>query len=260
MGILPKYLSDIIPDKIKHPVKKLLQRSFHMGLSKVSGGHNNALLWSFGQFELSPFILIQGFMQGFYPLPNMSNHKIIEWYDHELRGIIPINTFKARNDLWRYLKKEKSKEMDKQFQIKINTNFYETITACSVPRGKKKRTWLSADYIKAATELHKMGMAHSVETYQNGVLVGGVIGLAINGYFSTLTLFHTVDNASKVAFYYLLVKLKNDGFKLHFTGTADAWFSQYGMVNVEKNEFRSSLLSAITTPATLTPNVPELTI
>lgn len=259
MGILPRCVAAMIPGDFRYPVKRFLQKSFYSGLAKVSGGSNNALLWSYGQFKLSPPIILQGYMQGFYPLPNMKNNQIVDWYDPELRGVIPIHEFKARNDLRRFLKKEKGKEADQQLEIKVNANFKETIIACSTPRGNKRtKTWLSSDYIKAALELHKMGMAHSVETYQNGVLVGGVIGLAINGYFSTLSLFHTVDNASKVAFYYLLLKLKNDGFKLHLAGAADAWFSQYGMINVGKDEFRADLLNALTSPVKFTHTIPEL--
>jgi len=259
MGVLPKYVAAIIPEDFKYSVKIFLKKTFYFGLAKVSGGRNNALLWSYGQFELSPFIILQGYMQGFYPLPHMKNNEIVEWYDPELRGIIPIHGFKAGNDLLRFLKKEKLKETDQQLEIKINANFKETIVACASPRGNKRtKTWLSADYIKAALELHEMGMAHSVETYQNGVLVGGVIGISINGYFSTLSQFHTVDNAGKVAFYYLLLKLKNDGFKLHLAGAADSWLSQYGMVSVEKDAFKADLLNALTSPVKFSINIPEL--
>jgi leucyl/phenylalanyl-tRNA--protein transferase len=259
MGILPKSVAAIIPGNFRYPVKRFLQKSFYFGLAKVSGGRNNALLWSYGQFELSPSIILQGYMQGFYPLPNMMNHKIVDWYDPELRGVIPIHGFKAGDDLRRYFKKEKLKATDQQLEIKINTDFKGTIIACATPGGNKRvKTWLSPEYIKAALELHEMGMAHSVETYQNGVLVGGLIGLSINGYFSTLTQFHTVDNAGKVAFYYLLLKLKKDGFKLHLAGAANTWLSQYGMVTVEKEEFRADLLNALTSPAKFTQEIPEL--
>jgi leucyl/phenylalanyl-tRNA--protein transferase len=259
MGFLPKYVSAVVPNHIKVTGKRLLQKSFHKGLSKVSGGDNDALLWSYAQFKLSPFLIIQAYMQGFYPFPNMENNKIIEWYDLDLRGVIPIQDFKARGDLYRFLKKEKLKEANPQFKIKINADFKAVILACAEPRGgKRQKTWLSTEYIEALLELHNMGLAHSVEAYENGVLVGGVMGLAINGYFSTLSLFHTVDNASKVAFYYLLTKLKDDGFKLHFTGTPDAWFSQYGMINVEKEIFRKDLLGAVTAQVAFTKNIPQL--
>src|SRR5690606_27578747 len=99
---------------------------------------------------------------------------------------------------------------------------------------------------------------HSVEAYQNGLLVGGVIGLSINGFFVTLSLFHTVDNASKIAFCYLLQKLKDDGFKLHHCGDVGSWFIQYGMVPIERERYRKELMLAVTRPVIFSSNIPSL--
>ena len=258
MGILPKQLSALIPETVRQPTKRMLQNLSHSALTKVSGGKDNALLWSYSQYKLTPYLIVQGYCQGMYPLPNMTNGKIIDWLDPEVRGIIPVDKFKIRNDLLRVLKKEKSQAPEKKFVIKVNANFHETIVSCSKPRGNKTKTWLTPEYINAAMELHKIGLAHSVETYQNGVLVGGVIGLSINGQFVTWSLFNTVDNAGKVAFYYLLVKLKEDGFKLHVSGAADSWFTQFGSINIEKKEFREILIPAITAPVKFSDKVPEL--
>ena len=258
MGALLKQLSAIIPENVRQPTKRMLQYLSHSTLSKVSGGKDNALLWSYSQFKLTPYLIVQGYCQGIYPLPNMNNKKIIDWLDPEIRGIIPIDKFRLRNDLLRVLKKEKLQAPEKKFVIKVNADFHETILSCSKPRGNKTKTWLTPDYIKVTMELHKMGIAHSVETYQNGVLVGGVIGLAINGQFITLSLFNTVDNAGKVAFYYLLVKLKDDGFTLHVSGAADSWFTQFGSINIPKDEFRKILIPAITAPVKFSDKVPEL--
>lgn len=123
---------------------------------------------------------------------------------------------------------------EEKIQIKVNHNFRDTILSCAKPRGKKNNTWITPEYIEAVIELHNMGIAHSIEAYQNGLLVGGAVGLSINGFFATLSLFHTVDNASKIAFCYLLQKLKDDGFKLHHCGDVDSWFTQYGMVAIER--------------------------
>jgi len=258
MEISKNEFNTILSDNVKHYSTRPLQKLSHFALTKISGGKENALLWSYGQFKLSPFLIIQGFLQGMYPIPNMNNAKIIDWYDPELRGTIPVQHFKIQKDLQRRLKKEKFQEPGQKFEVRINTNFKETIIACSKPRGKKTKTWLTADYIKCALELHQMGITHSVETYQNGVLVGGVVGIAINGCFASLSLFHTVDNASKIAFYYLLVKLKEDGFMLHDSGAANSWFSQYGLVNMPKEEFRRNLILAIAAPVTFSNKVPEL--
>lgn len=259
MGIFPQQVSSIISGTVKKPTKRFLQQVFLSALTKVSGGKDKALSWSYAQFELSPYIILQGFLQGTYPMPDMNGSKTMNWHDPELRGIIPIADFKIRNDLLRCLKKDRLQEADKRFEIKINANFHETLLACSRPRGEKTKTWITPEYIKVALELHKVGVAHSIETYMNDVLVGGVYGISINGYFATLSLFTTVDNAAKIAFYYLLVKLRDDGFKLHVSGDANTWFTQYGAINIAKNEFREELVKAITTPLVFSNKVPELT-
>lgn len=260
MGILPQQVSSAITKRIRKPAKRFLQQLFHSALIKVSGGKDNALSWFYAQLEWSPYLILQGYLQGSYPMPDMEGGKTLNWYDPELRGIIPITDFKVRNDLLRCLKKEKLQEPDKRFDIKINSNFHETLLGCSSPRGGNTKTWITPEYISIALELHDMGVAHSIETYLNGVLVGGVYGISINGYFATLSLFHTVDNAAKVAFYYLLVKLSADGFKLHVSGDANTWFTQYGAINIAKNEFRARFMNAITTPAVFSTTVPELSI
>lgn len=260
MGILPKIISSVTPKKLKGPTMRLLQKLFYSGLVKISGGQENALLWTNAQSGLSAYTLIQGFLQGTFPMPQVDNNKIFIWYDPDPRGIIPIADFKIRNDLLRCLKKDKSQDIEKRFEIKLDTNFEQTIINCAKPRGTKNTTWISPEYIKVILELHKMGIAHSIETYQNGVLVGGVLGVALNGYFITLSLFRTVDNASKVAFCYLLAKLKEDKFKLHISGAADSWFTQFGAINVTKKEFREQLIPAITTPVAFTSSLPKLVI
>lgn len=259
MGILRKQVLSIIPETVKKPTRRFLQEVFFSALTKVSGGKDNALSWSYAQFELSPYIILQGFLQGTYPMPDMNGSKTTNWHDPELRGIIPIADFKIRKDLLRCLKKDRLQEADKRFKIKINANFHETLLACSRPRGEKTQTWITPEYIKVALELHSMGVAHSVETYLNDELVGGVYGISINSYFATLSFFTSVDNASKIAFYYLLVKLRDDGFKLHVGGDANIWLTQFGAVNIAKNEFREELVKAITSPLVFSNKVPELT-
>lgn len=260
MGFLPIILSAIVPASFKAPTKRSLQQFFHSGLVKVSGSQEEALLWTSAQVKLSPYIMIQAFLQGTFPMPKVDNNKIFVWYDPDPRAIIPVADFKIRNDVMRCLKKNRLQELDKRFEIKMNANFEQTVINCSKSRGNKSNTWITDEYIEVMLELHKMGIAHSFETYQNGALVGGVFGIALNGYFITLSLFRTVDNASKVAFCYLLTKLKEDGFKLHLTGDADSWFTQFGAVNVTKKDFRQELISAITAPVTFSLGVPDLVI
>jgi len=239
-------------------VKRKLQLFFFAALSKISRSKSDAILWANSQNELSPHTLIAAFAQGVVVFPTMRNHKIIEWLDPEIRGVLPINQFKMQDGLYKLLKKERDREV-KEFDIKIDANFEETIRACSKPRDAKAITWLSEAYIDSTIALHQLGFAHSVEAYQGDLLVGGVVGIAINGYFMSLSLFHAVNNASKVAFYYLMLKLKADGFQLHDLGMPNPWIQQFGMKSISRQEFRANLLKAMATPCVFTRDIPALT-
>lgn len=260
MGVLRKIVSSVIPGKYKSSTIRLFQKVFHSGLVKVSGGAEEALFWAHAQTKLTPYTMVQGLLQGTFPMPKVDNNNVFVWFDPDPRGIIPIADFKIRNDLLRCLKKDRLQEADKRFEVKLNTNFEQTVRNCAKPRGEKTTTWITPEYIKVMLELHDMGIAHSIETYQDGKLVGGVLGASLNGYFVTLSLFRTIDNASKIAFCYLLNKLKQDGFKLHISGVADSWFTQFGAVNVSKEDFKKELITAITSPVTFSSKIPELTI
>lgn len=248
MSILLRKIKQLIPVQLKSRVRQTAQKVAYKVFEKSSGGKENALLWSYGQSDYTPFLLLQGYMQGNYSVAKMDDHNDRQWHDPALRGIIPIQNFKVRGELKRFMKNNKLQPVEKQFEIRVNERFAETVNGCAQISGKRSKTWLTPSYIQALIELHEQGHAHSVETYQNGELVGGVIGIAINGYFATLTLFHSVDYASKVAFYHLLEKLKEDNFHLHFCGTPDSWLSQYGMVVVDRETFRKDLMAAITVP------------
>lgn len=245
---------------ITAPAKKFLEYFFSSGLTKVLRGRENVLLWSYSQFELSAFLIYQGYAQGKYPLPSTRYRDQVNWYDPEVRGIIPVDGYRIRGELLRRLKKEESFSEDEKIQIKINSNLSDTLLLCAKPRGVKNNTWITPQYIEAIVELHKMGIAHSVEAYQKGTLVGGLVGLSINGFFATLSLFHTVDYASKIAFCYLLQKLKDDGFKLHHCSDVDSWLTQYGMIPIEREPYRKELMLAITSPVTFTSSVPTLVL
>ena len=239
--------------------KALMLTALFAAHSKLTGDALKSVLWSYRTFELTPEnIMLKGYFQGVVPLPNVSHNQRIEWHDPEFRGLIPITGFKAHKDLIRLLKKNLTTTSTERFEVKINHNFKKTIECCAMPRKKTSRTWLSKEYINAAVELHELGIAHSIETYQNGVLVGGVIGYAVNSYFADITLFHTVDNASKVGYYYLLHKLRDEGFTLHDSGFGQNWFHQFGAVDTPRAEFKRQLAKSIIMPTKFTENVPEL--
>jgi leucyl/phenylalanyl-tRNA--protein transferase len=96
----------------------------------------------------------------------------------------------------------------KYFEIRINADFEGVMRGCTEPRANEQGTWISEPIIAAYTALHQLGYAHSVESYRDGKLVGGLYGVSINGVFFGESMFSRESNASKVAFHYLIQILK----------------------------------------------------
>lgn len=102
-----------------------------------------------------------------------------------------------------------------EFDIKFDTQFEHVINACAeTPRDNEDGTWITDSIVKAYVKLHKAGLAHSVEAYQNGKLVGGLYGIALGKAFFGESMFHLVPNASKVALYKLSMKLQEWDFRI----------------------------------------------
>jgi len=97
------------------------------------------------------------------------------------------------------------------FEVRVNTAFEDVMRACA---DRPEGTWISEAFVVAYGELHRQGKAHSVETWRNDSLVGGVYGVALGGAFMAESMFHRETNASKVALAALMGRLSERGFIL----------------------------------------------
>ncbi len=146
--------------------------------------------------------LTQAYQLGIFPWPN-ENADSIWWFSPRKRFVLTTDQFHLPKSLARTMRQH-------PFEIRVDTAFADVIQACSnilrpVKEGqpgspKKHSTWLLPDMIPAYVELHKRGLAHSIEAYQNDQLVGGLYGVSVGALFCGESMFRTVDDASKVAF------------------------------------------------------------
>ncbi len=181
--------------------------------------------------------LIYGYNNGIFPMAE-ANSKEVFWYSPDPRAIIPIDTYRVSKSLRPILNK-------KTFELKIDSDFESTIQHCAKGRFKGDDTWISDQIIKVYYELHKEGIAHSVETYLEGKLVGGLYGVAIGAVFFGESMFHLVPNASKVAFNHLMEILKKQKYLLLDTQFMNDNVARYGAIEISKNEFMKKLRFAI---------------
>jgi leucyl/phenylalanyl-tRNA---protein transferase len=134
------------------------------------------------------------------------------------------------------------------FHVTINCAFTKVMQGCATARADNN--WISPSFITAYTRLHEAGYAHSVECWQNGELVGGIYGVAVGGLFAGESMFHRVDNASKVALYFLTEFLRHRGFTLFDIQTLTPTTEQFGATLISRAEYLERLKTALQLPVT----------
>ncbi|MFN4146753.1 MAG: leucyl/phenylalanyl-tRNA--protein transferase [Runella sp.] len=187
--------------------------------------------------------LVYGYMNGIFPMADADG--TLYWYAPDPRAIIPIDTYRPPKSLRPILNKG-------IFEIRVNTDFEGVIRGCAAPRQNDLATWISPEIIKAYTDLHYLGFAHSVETYIDNRLVGGLYGVSMGAAFFGESMFHTVSNASKVAFHYLLGILNQQGFQLLDTQFINDNVRRFGAVEIPKSEYIRLLKRALAQKAHFT--------
>lgn len=152
--------------------------------------------------DLNPSRLIRAYQNGIFPWYGKGDPII--WWSTNPRLIMELKDFKLSRSLKKSMKK---------FEYKFDSNFKDVMHNCStVTRNNQNDTWIQSDIIEAYSVLHDMGIAHSVETYLNDKLVGGLYGLAIGKVFCGESMFSLVNDASKSAYAILIKHLKFWGY------------------------------------------------
>lgn len=158
------------------------------------------------------------------------------WWSPDPRAILPFENLHISKSLKKFLRKE-------PFTITVDKAFEEVINLCASTR--PEGTWISQKFIKAYTDLHYAGHAHSLECWQADKLVGGIYGVSIGGYFSAESMFHLVNNASKVALVKLVNHLQVRGYTLLDIQMLTNITKQMGGILIRREEFLDKLNNAI---------------
>lgn len=205
---------------------------------------NDEGLLAFGG-DLSPQRLIVAYANGIFPW--YSEDEPLLWWSLDPRLIIRPGEMRVSKSLRRTIKAGK-------FEVRIDTNFREVMLHCAeTPRKDQDGTWIQDEMVDAYCELHDLGIAHSFESYQDGELVGGLYGIAIGKVFFGESMFHTVTDASKVAFYHLHQFLQTHGFKLIDCQQETEHLMSLGAYAIPRKDFLNEL-KTLTAEASLVGN------
>lgn len=149
--------------------------------------------------DLAPGTLLGAYAQGLFPMPTGGRRDPMGWFSPVRRGVLPLGGLIVSKSLRRSAR---------DFEIRVDTAFEEVIDAC----GDRKRPdgWITRDVRDAYVALHELGWVHSVETWRDGRLAGGLYGVAIGGLFAGESMFHRDRDASKVALMGLVDLLSDD--------------------------------------------------
>jgi leucyl/phenylalanyl-tRNA---protein transferase len=189
---------------------------------------------------LAPDTLLTAYASGWFPMSIAPGE--IRWYSPDPRGIIPLDTFHAPRRLARTVRQER-------FELRFDTSFRAVITACA-NRRDPDGNWIDHEIVESYCGLHELGIAHSVETWQDGALVGGLYGVALKGAFFGESMFHRARDASKVALAGLVDRLRARGFVLLDTQWVTAHLVQFGAIEVPRRRYLRMLQQALGVDAT----------
>jgi leucyl/phenylalanyl-tRNA--protein transferase len=187
---------------------------------------------------LTPDMLIAAYSSGIFPMADADG--AVGWYEPRIRAVIPLDGgFRVPSRLARTVRSGR-------FELRADTAFERVVRACAEPAPGRETTWISEEIVESYVELHRQGIAHSVESWHEGRLVGGLYGVAVGGLFAGESMFHSERDASKVALVHLVERLRRGGFALldsqYIVGPH---MLQFGTVEITRAEYHRRLRAAL---------------
>lgn len=185
--------------------------------------------------------LLEAYRHGIFPW--YSNDQPILWWSPDPRTVL----FPDKLHISRSLKRSLRPDI---FSVTLDTKFREVMLGCAGPRPQYPDggTWITAEMLEAYTRLHKLGYAHSVETWQEVELVGGLYGVALGGAFFAESMFTRVPDASKVALVFLVRQLHAWGFRIIDCQQSSPHVMSFGAEEIPRRNFLDHLATALKLP------------
>jgi leucyl/phenylalanyl-tRNA--protein transferase len=181
---------------------------------------------------LKPDNMLRLYASGAFPMADAETG-FINWYLPEVRTIIPIDNFNIPRSAKKLIE-------EKNFEIKLDTDFEAVVAGCA----DRESTWISEELISAYRRLKKRGHIHTVETWKDGKLVGGLYGVTFRGVFFGESMFSKVSQASKAALVALLKHLKEKDFVLLDVQYMTEHLKMFGAIEISFEEYTKLLHKA----------------
>ena len=188
--------------------------------------------------RLTPDILIHAYAAGIFPMAESADDKGLFWVDPTRRGILPLDAFHVPRRLKRVLRQGR-------FTVRADTDFAAVMRGCAAASETRPSTWINEEIMRLYTALFERGLAHSVECWQAGELVGGLYGVALGAAFFGESMFSRATDASKVALVDLVTRLLRGGYRLLDTQFLTPHLAQFGAIEIPRARYHRLLAEAL---------------
>ena len=191
--------------------------------------------------DLEPATIVAAYSRGIFPW--FSDDQPILWWSPDPRMVLFPGEFKYSKSLAKTVRAKK-------FEVRFDTAFADVIKGCAEPRTEDGGTWIVNEMQTAYSRLHKQGVAHSVESWRDGKLMGGLYGIALGRMFFGESMFARETDASKVALAALVEKLTRDGFELIDCQQETKHLARFGARPIARADFVRRLQELINSQST----------
>ena len=192
--------------------------------------------------EITPQVLLKAYSCGIFPMAESADDPALYWIEPQARGILPLDAVHVPRRLAKSVRQN-------AFDVRVNSDFEAVIDGCAASKAGRRSTWINARIRSLYGALFAQGHCHTVETWRDGRIVGGLYGVALGGVFFGESMFSTERDASKIALVYLCARLAHGGFTLLDTQFVTDHLRQFGTIEVERQEFHRLLEPALTREA-----------
>jgi leucyl/phenylalanyl-tRNA--protein transferase len=182
--------------------------------------------------------LIACYRRGVFPMADARDDDRVFLINPERRGVLPLQAFHVPHRLARTVRAE-------HFQVRIDTAFDAVVEACAQPRPDRMETWINAPIQTLYGALYRRGLAHSVECWRDGELLGGLYGVTLAGAFFGESMFSRARDASKVALVHLVGRLIAGRFRLLDAQFMTEHLTQFGGQDIPRSHYRKRLAAAL---------------
>jgi leucyl/phenylalanyl-tRNA--protein transferase len=172
------------------------------------------------------------------------------WVDPHRRGILPLDGFHVPHRLRRIVRQG-------SFEIRVDTAFEEVVRGCAEATEKRPNTWINEEIVRLYAALFARAAAHSVESWNDGILVGGLYGVSLGAAFFGESMFSRVTDASKVALVHLVARLRLGGYRLLDTQFLTPHLARFGGIEISRARYHRLLADALAYRASFPVALPD---